>query len=150
MIAGLRTQLESSRKQLLEAIQGFTQEKSHVRPDDESWCAAEVLRHLLGSEHRMRERVRQALGQRSTLPPVPSEAERRAEAETGRRATMDDLVDDLLKSRRETLVVIEALRPEDLSRPASHPEFGTVTVERVLQRIAEHERHHAEQISDIS
>jgi hypothetical protein len=57
MIAGLRTQLESSRKQLLEAIQGFTQEKSHVRPDDESWCAAEVLRHLLGSEHRMRERA---------------------------------------------------------------------------------------------
>jgi uncharacterized damage-inducible protein DinB len=149
MTADLRTRLESSQKQLFQAIQGFTEEQFHTRPDGESWCASEVLMHLLASEQRMRDRVRLALGQSGGAPPALSEAERRAEAEAGREAPVPQLVHGLLGARRETSMLIESLRPEDLSRPASHPDLGTISVERMLQRIVEHEQEHIEQIESI-
>jgi len=149
MIAELTAQLKSSRKQLFEAIQGFTEEEFHARPDEESWCASEVLMHLLASDQRMRDCIRGALGQPGDAPSALSETERRAEAEVGRQAPVPQLVHGLLASRRETSMLIESLRPEELSRPASHPDLGAVSVGRVLQRIAEHEREHTEQIESI-
>jgi len=149
MTAKLTAQLKSSRKQLFQAIQGFTEEEFHARPNQESWCASEVLMHLLASEQRMRDCVRGALGQAGGAPSALSEGERQAEAEVGRQAPVPQLVHGLLASRRETSILIESLRAEELSRPASHPDLGTVGVGRVLQRIAEHEREHSEQIERI-
>ena len=149
MTAELRAQLESSRRQLFEAIRGFAEEQFHARPDHESWCASEVLMHLLASEQRMRDCVRGALGQPGGAPSALSEAERRAEAEMGRQAPVPQLVHGLLASRRETSMLIASLQPEELSRPASHPDLGALSVGRVLQRIAEHEREHTEQIESI-
>ncbi len=149
MTAKPTAQLESSRKQLFQAIQGFTEEEFHARPDEESWSASEVMMHLLASERRMRDRVREALGQAVAVRPTPPEEERRAEAEAGRQAPVPQLVHGLLAERRETSILIESLGAEELSRPASHPDLGTVSVGRVLERIAEHEREHAEQIEGI-
>jgi uncharacterized damage-inducible protein DinB len=149
MSAHLTAELEESRSQLFEAIRGFTEEQFRARPEGESWSASEVMMHLLASEQRMRDCVRQALGQPVAAPPALSEAERRAEAEAGRQAPAPQLVHGLLGSRRETVLLIESLRPEDLSRPASHPDLGTISVERVLRRIAEHETGHCRQIEAI-
>jgi uncharacterized damage-inducible protein DinB len=149
MSAHLTAELEESRSQLFEAIRGFTEEQFRARPEGESWSASEVMMHLLASEQRMRDCAREALGQPVAAPPALSEAERRAEAETGRQAPAPQLVHGLLGSRRETVLLIESLRPEDLSRPASHPDLGTISVERVLRRIAEHETGHCRQIEAI-
>lgn len=149
MSADLKAELEDSRSQLFEAIKGFTEERFRARPESDAWSVSEILMHLLASEQRMRDRARQALGQPVAVRPTPPEGERRAEAEMGRQAPVPQLVHGLLGSRRETVLLIESLRPEDLSRPASHPELGTVTVERMFERIAEHETEHIEQIDRI-
>jgi uncharacterized damage-inducible protein DinB len=149
MTTDLRSELEDSRTRLFEAIRGFTEEQFRARPDGESWSASEVLMHLLASEQRMRDCVRQAVGQPVAASPALSEAERDAEAEAGRQAPVPQLVHGLLGSRRETVLLIESLQPEDISRPASHPDRGTISVGRVLQRIAEHETVHCRQIEAI-
>lgn len=147
MSIDLRAELEDSRSRLLEAIRGFTEERFRARPEPDAWSVSEIMAHLMFWEQRMRDGIRRALGRPGPFPSAPSEAEQ--EAEVGRQAPVPQIVHGLLAVRREIRLLVESLQPGDLPRPATHPELGTVTVERMFRRIAEHETEHCRQIEAI-
>jgi hypothetical protein len=57
-------------------------------------------------------------------------------------ASMTDLVAWLREQRERTLIRFGALAPEQWRRAGHHPEWGRLTVHRLLSQLARHERAH--------
>ena len=57
-------------------------------------------------------------------------------------ATMADLVARLREQRAQTLIRFGTLTPGQWRRAGHHPEWGRLTVHRLLSQLARHERGH--------
>ena len=133
----------------MDAIAGLDEEGFRMRPRPDDWTAAEVLAHVLITEHLFVDRARAALAQDNVSVAPMDDEERQEQARSAQRMPVPQIVHGLLAQRRDTVRLLEPLSPQQLSRPFRHERRGQLTASWLFQHVAEHEEEHAQQISAL-
>jgi hypothetical protein len=107
-------------------------------PAPKEWSAAECLAHVLFTERNLFSiRLRNLLEGRDMVPfdpRLPREPEPKREPR--------DTISALAELRRENARLIYALVPADLQRSVNHPEYGSVTLNQLLNLWTAHDLQH--------
>jgi hypothetical protein len=111
------------------------------------WSAREILCHLADCEVVFAYRLRQALAEpHHTIQPFDQEI-------WASRYTCHDANSALQTFsvvRQWNLSLIGAASPEDLQKPVTHPERGTMTFETIVETMAGHDLNHVRQLETIA
>ncbi len=127
-------------------LDGLPEEGSRSTYGPGTWCAYEVLGHLIVGEKTdwmPRARIILAHGSARPFDPFPHDATIRPES--GR--SVGELLDEFERLRSANLVELRGLNltSEDLSRKGTHPALGEVTLGQLLATWAAHDLHHIRQ-----
>lgn len=122
--------------------------KSHAEPV-EAWAVIELLAHLPDVD-------RYYLSQAKQLRDVPGHMFVYFDEEAWARENPDAIERDaravklaMAGAHDEVVRWAGSLTPEELDRAGGHPQRGTVTVREMVQRIADHDRSHTQQLLTI-
>lgn len=138
-------QLQDARAELLEALDGVTQEEFEHKPVRESddqedhWSILEVLWHVGLTEDRFRRTIDQALGGREVTTDPPRER-------PAHLTTPALLLEWINQARRPTEALLRRMTDTDLAIEIPRPDGSTRTPLRYLQILANHDRDHAGQV----
>jgi len=126
-------------------VRGVTPEVASWHPADGEWCVNECVGHVIEAEKRgFAGRIRIILGadnpKLETWDPAAVEKARR-----DCERTPEQLLEELTPLRRDSVKLVRSLRPEQLARPASHPEVGPLTVGDLLHEWVHHDGNHLRQ-----
>ena len=99
---------------------------------------AEIVAHLLGAERLSVVRAVRVLEEDDSELAVVTWTDTVADGS----ADLADLVARLREQRERTLTRFGTLTPEQWQRAGRHPEWGRLTVHRLLSQAARHERSH--------
>ncbi len=111
------------------------------------WSAKEIICHLADCEIPFGFRLRQTLAMQNPLL-QPFDQDKWA-ASYGTYSAQHAL-EAFTAVRGWNLAFIKTLKPEDLSRPATHPERGSLTMQTILQTMAGHDMNHLKQLETIA
>ena len=116
----------------------------------DSWTAFDIVGHLIfGERTDWMPRVRLILesGEARTFDPF----DRFAQFKETRDKSLDQLLDEFGRLRRENLAALQALnlQPEDLTRRGRHPALGVVTLSELLATWGVHDFTHLHQLSRV-
>ena len=116
----------------------------------DTWSALDIVGHLIvGERTDWMPRVRILLenGEARTFDPF----DRFAQLKESRDKSLEQLLDDFARLRKENLAALEALnlRPEDFTRRGRHPALGVVTLSELLATWAVHDLTHVHQLSRV-
>jgi hypothetical protein len=116
----------------------------------DTWNAVDVVGHLIvGERTDWMPRVRMILesGESRTFDPF----DRFAQLREGQGKSLDHLLDEFARLRRENLAALQALNlgAEELTRRGRHPALGAVTLSELLATWAVHDLTHLHQISRV-
>src|SRR5207248_3061575 len=77
--------------------------------------------------------------------------DRFAQSRESQSKSLEQLLDDFGRLRRENLAALKALnlQPEDMSRRGRHPALGVVTLQQLLATWAVHDLIHVHQLSRV-
>jgi hypothetical protein len=103
-----------------------------------TWPMREIVAHLLGAERLAVGRAVRILEEDDPELASVNWTETVADEPAG----VADLVAQLREQRERTLLRFGALTPEQWQRAGHHPEWGRLTVHRLLSQLARHERGH--------
>lgn len=115
-----------------------------------SWSAFDIVGHLIVAERTdWMPRVRIILEQGEARPFDPFD--RFAQAKESRGKSLEQLLDEFSRLRKENLAALQALdlKPEDLSRRGRHPVLGTVTLAELLATWTVHDLTHLHQLARV-
>ena len=141
--------LETSRATLMDAVAGLDDEGFRGRSGTSGWTAAEILAHLLDMERVLMIWAHEAIGADDAVVAPIGDDERFEQAALALRMAVPQLIHGLLARRRDTARFLARLSDLELARPLSHPDWGSLTVGMLFQRIAGHEEAHASQIKAL-
>jgi hypothetical protein len=111
------------------------------------WSARLILIHLAQGELALGNRARMAL----TVPNYMAQAfDQDKWIERESHLTGPDAVAAFVALAHMNVVFFDSLSPEDRQIPMTHPEFGAITVNWVIDTVAGHERHHVVQLEKIA
>ncbi len=116
----------------------------------DSWSAFDIVGHLIvGERTDWMPRLRIILGDGEARPFDPFD--RFAQAKESQGKSLEQLLDEFDRLRRENLAALQALnlRPEDLVRRGKHPALGVVTLAELLATWAVHDLTHLHQLSRV-
>lgn len=126
--------------------------ESWVRNNEgkDTWSAFDIVGHLIVGERTdwmTRARVILENGEARPFDPF----DRFAQLKESQNKSLEQLLDDFVRLRRENLAALQALnlRPEDLSRGGRHPALGAVTLSQLLATWAVHDLTHVHQLSRV-
>jgi DinB family protein len=124
------------------------------RPAPGEWSANECVGHLIEAERRGfagRIRVILAPGPGGE-PPILETWEQTAVAEARRDHLRPpaDLRDEFVELRRQSIVLVRGLVPDDLSRVGIHPHVGPLRVGELLGEWVHHDRNHIRQMLAVT
>jgi hypothetical protein len=126
--------------------------ESWVRSNEgkDTWSAFEIVGHLIvGERTDWMPRVRVILenGEARSFDPF----DRFAQSKQSQNKSLEQLLDDFARLRRENLAALQALnlQPEDMSRRGRHPALGVVTLSQLLATWAVHDLTHVHQLSRV-
>lgn len=116
----------------------------------DTWNAVDVVGHLIvGERTDWMPRVRIILesGEAQTFDPF----DRFAQLRESQDKSLDQLLDEFARLRRENLQALQALnlQADDLTRRGRHPALGVVTLSQLLATWAVHDLTHLHQISRV-
>ena len=144
--------LRGARAALLAACDGLDDAALRRRPPPrhaepvEAWTVIELLAHLPDVD-------RYYLSQAQQLRDVPGHAFSYFDEDAWARDNADAIERDahalkqsMAAAHRDVVRWAGALTPEELDRAGGHPRRGSITVREMLQRIANHDRTHTEQV----
>jgi len=117
------------------------------------WTYHDILAHIASNEARLQTRLRSAMGAASEaeLQAVNDVDEWNAEAVKARRdRQMEELVDEFLAGRRETLQVLSRFHPEHLSGGVQLSSGESIPALEFIDRFAAHTSRHAGQLVPAS
>jgi hypothetical protein len=115
-----------------------------------TWSAFDIMGHLIvGERTDWMTRVRVILEHGEARPFDPFD--RFAQSRESQDKSLEQLLDDFARLRRENLAALQALnlQPEDLSRLGRHPALGVVTLQQLLATWAVHDLTHVHQLSRV-
>jgi DinB superfamily len=111
------------------------------------WSAREILCHLADCELVFAFRLRQALAEpHHVIQPFDQDAWARTYAAFDAASALGVFS----AMRRWNLALLAAAKPEDFSKPVSHPERGTMTFQTVIETMAGHDLNHLGQLENIA
>jgi hypothetical protein len=116
----------------------------------DTWNAFDIMGHLIvGERTDWIPRVRIILENGEARP--FDAFDRFAQSKENPDRSLDELLDEFARLRRENLVALEAfnLQPEDLNRRGKHPALGVVTLSQLLSTWAVHDLTHIHQLSRV-
>jgi hypothetical protein len=116
----------------------------------DTWNAFDILGHLIfGERTDWMPRLRIILESGEARPFDPFD--RFAEIKQSREKSLELLLDEFARLRKENLAALHALnlQPEDLTRRGRHPAFGLVTLSQLLATWAVHDLTHLHQLSRV-
>jgi hypothetical protein len=115
-----------------------------------TWSAFDIVGHLIAGERNdWMPRARVILEKGETRPFDPFD--RFAQERESRGKSLDQLLDEFARLRRENLAAVQALnlQKEDLTRRGTHPSLGPVTLGELLATWAVHDLTHLHQLSRV-
>jgi DinB superfamily len=116
----------------------------------DTWSALDIVGHLIvGERTDWMPRVRILLENGEARPFDPFD--RFAQLKESRDKSLEQLLDDFARLRKENLAALQALnlQPEDLTRRGRHPALGVVTLAELLATWAVHDLTHVHQLSRV-
>jgi hypothetical protein len=116
----------------------------------DTWTAFDIVGHLIvGERTDWMPRVRMLLENGEARPFDPFD--RFAQLRESKDRSLEHLLDDFARLRRENLAALQALnlRDEDLARRGRHPALGAVTLSELLATWAVHDLTHVHQMSRV-
>ncbi len=116
----------------------------------DSWSAFDIVGHLIAGERTdWMPRARMILQNGEARPFDPFD--RFAHAKESQGKSLEQLLDDFARLRKENLAALQALglQPEDLNRRGKHPALGAVTLSELLSTWAVHDLTHLHQLSRV-
>ena len=142
--------LKNARSELLTACQDVSDADLHRRPDEAGrWAIIELLAHLPDVD-------RYYLSQAQALRDVPGHSFVYFDEEAWAREHADAIEQEakgvklaMALAHEEVVRWTRSLTPEELDRAGGHPERESISVREMIQRIANHDRNHTEQIRAI-
>jgi hypothetical protein len=164
-LSSILQKLERAQESFLSATDAISPERWATKPSREVWCAAEVTAHVALVERTVTNAANKVIQklpkslwfwQRVHFPlwlvearvirrksPIPMD-----EALIGNK---DRMLDQLRRTREETLAFLEITKTRDLSRYRwRHPFLGSLNVYEWIEMIAAHEIWHAKQMKEIA
>ena len=126
--------------------------ESWVRSNEgkDTWSAFDIVGHLIvGERTDWMSRARIILENGEARPFDPFD--RFAQSKESQDKSLEQLLDDFARLRRENLAALQALnlQPEDMSRRGRHPALGVVTLSQLLATWAVHDLTHLHQLSRV-
>jgi uncharacterized damage-inducible protein DinB len=114
----------------------------------EGWTVRQVVHHLADSHLNAYTRFK--LGVTEAEPTIKTYDENLwAKLEDGRHADPELSLPLLDALHRRWVVFLRSVRPEDFARTVKHAEWGTVSVDYLLQDYEWHGRHHVAHITSL-
>jgi hypothetical protein len=105
------------------------------------WTARQVVHHLADSHMNAYLRIKLALTEEA--PAIKTYEEQLwAEMPDGKKADPSLSLGILDGVHQRLTLLLESLTPDQFSRPATHPQWGAITVDFLVQQYAWHCRHH--------
>ena len=117
---------------------------------EETWSAFDIVGHLIfGERADWMPRLRIILQNGEARPFDPFD--RFAQFKESQDKSLEQLLDDFARLRRENLSALHALnlKAEDLTRRGRHPALGVVTLSELLATWAVHDLTHVHQLSRV-
>jgi hypothetical protein len=116
----------------------------------DTWSAFDVIGHLIHGERTdwmPRARIILENGESRAFDPF----DRLGHIQQSRGKSLEGLLDDLARLRKENLAALRALdlQPQDLVRRGRHPALGIVTLSELLATWAAHDLTHLHQLSRV-
>jgi len=116
----------------------------------DTWSAFDIVGHLIyGERTDWMPRVRIILQNGEARPFDPFD--RFAQFKESEGKSLEELLDDFARLRRENLAALQALnlQPTDFTRRGKHPALGVVTLSELLATWAVHDLTHVHQLSRV-
>ena len=131
-------------------LRGLPENWVRTTEGKDTWSAFDIVGHLIvGERTDWMPRVRTILefGEARAFAPF----DRFAQEKESRGKSLEQLLDEFARLRRENLAALRALdlQPEDLSRRGTHPAFGGVSLSQLLATWAVHDLTHLHQASRV-
>jgi hypothetical protein len=116
----------------------------------DTWSAFDIVGHLIVTERTdwmTRLRIILEKGEARQFDPV----DRLAQFEDSQGKSLDQLLDDFARLRRENLAALQTLnlQHEDWTRRGKHPSLGVVTLSELVATWAVHDLTHIHQLSRV-
>jgi hypothetical protein len=128
-------------------LAGCTEEQARAaRGGDEGWSVVEVMCHMRDAEERALERTRAMINEDNPLLPGYDQDEWARERRYS-EAKLRDALEAFIRFREAHVAELEALSPEDWSRPGNHEEMGRIDITAQTLHMAAHDSQHAAQIA---
>ena len=141
--------LRNARSELLTACQDVSNADLRRRPGESGWAIIELLAHLPDVD-------RYYLSQAKALRDVPGHSFVYFDEEAWAREHPDAIEQDassikmaMALAHEEVVRWTRSLTPEELDRAGGHPRRESISVREMIQRIANHDRSHTEQVRTI-
>jgi hypothetical protein len=136
---------ESSGNAYAGTLRSLTPAMASWHPAQGEWCVNECVGHVIEAEKRgFAGRIRIILG--ADTPALQSWDQNAVEASRHDcERKPEDVLAEFEPLRRDSLVLIRALRPEDLTRAGNHPKVGRLTVGDLLHEWIHHDGNHLRQ-----
>ena len=141
--------LRNARSELLTVCQDVSDDDLRRRPEEAGWAIIELLAHLPDVD-------RYYLSQAQALRDVPGHSFVYFDEEAWAREHADAIEQEakgvklaMALAHEEVVRWTRSLTPEELDRAGGHPERESISVREMIQRIANHDRSHTEQIRAI-
>ena len=141
--------LRNARSELLTACQDVSDADLRRRPEEAGWAIIELLAHLPDVD-------RYYLSQAQALRDVPGHSFVYFDEEAWAREHADAIEQDakgvklaMALAHEEVVRWTRSLTPEELDRAGGHPRRESISVREMIQRIANHDRSHTEQVRAI-
>jgi uncharacterized damage-inducible protein DinB len=146
---GLIDNLRAARAELLAACEGASDAELRRRPSDGEWAVIEVLAHIPEVDRYYLSEARKIRDDPGHMFVYFDEAgwKRDNTHAIERDARAVKLV--MAIAHEEVVRWAESLTPDELERSGGHPRRGSITVRQMLERIANHDRNHAEQVRAV-
>ena len=138
--------LETSGRAYGNILRSVPPEAAAYRPAPEEWCANECLGHIIEAEKRgFAGRIRSILDENNptfTTWNQPEVAKARHDCEK----RPEELIQEFEPLRRESLVMLRSVRPDQLERAGQHPKVGSLTVSDLMHEWVHHDGNHLRQV----
>jgi ferric-dicitrate binding protein FerR (iron transport regulator) len=131
-------------------LRGLPEKWVRSNEGKDTWSAFDIVGHLIvGERTDWMARVRVILESGEARPFDPFD--RFAQSKESQNKSLEQLLDDFSRLRRENLAALQALnlQPEDMSRRGRHPALGVVTLSQLLATWAVHDLTHVHQLSRV-
>jgi uncharacterized damage-inducible protein DinB len=130
------------------AVAGLSAEQLETPYRPGGWTVRQVVHHLPDSHLNAYTRVKLALTENS--PTIkPYDESRWAELEDGRQAPIELSLGLLETLHARWVLLLRSLAPADFARTFTHPEQGTVNLDRQVALYAWHGRHHVAHVTSL-